>query len=108
MAPRETDLARAFREARIRALAYAKTLTRSLPLAEELVQGALAAAIDPDKSLWDPAIHPDLGSHVCNLVYSRYGNRKQSYGVRKASRELTDELRERDADPDDPLGLLLD
>jgi DNA-directed RNA polymerase specialized sigma24 family protein len=102
MSPPETELARAFREARKRALAYALTLTKSPPRAEDLVQSAMAAALDPDRSLWDPSVHPDLASHLCNLVLSRHGNESKSYRLKKASHRITDDIAARAADPGDP------
>jgi hypothetical protein len=50
------------------ALRYALYLTRNGHRAEELAAEAIAASVDPERSLWDPQGKVTLDQHVVNVV----------------------------------------
>ena len=76
--------------ARKRAMNRAVQLTKSVHKATELVDAAVADALDPDAHPWDPASGVDLGFHLCSLVWSRHGTELASYRVTHASERLTE------------------
>jgi DNA-directed RNA polymerase specialized sigma24 family protein len=77
------------RAAYVRGFTYALKLTRRKARADELVQSAMVAALD-GPTAWDPATHPAFDSHVCNLIWSHYGNASQSYEATHSEGALTD------------------
>lgn len=58
--------------------------------ATELVDAAVAEAIDPDARPWDPSLEPSLGEYLCTLVWSLHGNELTSYRVTHASERLSE------------------
>jgi hypothetical protein len=56
---------------------HAYSLTRNLADAKELAQGAMAKAIDPAASPWDPDEQPSLKEHLGSLVNSAVANRRR-------------------------------
>jgi hypothetical protein len=72
-----------------RALSYAMRLTGRKAHASELVQDSIVAALD-GPSAWDPTRHPAFDSHVCNLVWSRYGHSTDSYEALHSEGSVTD------------------
>ncbi len=77
-------------QARKRALARALKLTKSGPKAKALRDAAVAAALEPGSTPWDPA-HQTFGDYLCDLVWSRYGNESTSYRVTMASDRITED-----------------
>ena len=53
--------------------------TRSLPVAEDLVQSALAHAVDPDGRPWDPKGRVSLFSHVGSIMNGLAMNASRSF-----------------------------
>jgi hypothetical protein len=94
-------------EAVKRALKRAKELTRSKERSMELVQAAIAVAIDPERP-WDTAKHRTFADHLCDVVWSLHGNEVQSYRVTRASHELDEAAEEGGPPPSSsrPLALL--
>jgi DNA-directed RNA polymerase specialized sigma24 family protein len=61
-----------FHAARNKALIYAKYRTRSSSKAEELVDDAIAASFDPDRSPWDRKTEPDFGRHLVKAINNKW------------------------------------
>jgi len=79
-----------WQDAHKQALARALQLTKSKPKALEIRDAAVAAALAPDATPWDPA-RETFAQYLCDLVWSRYGNESKSYRVTRASDRITDE-----------------
>jgi DNA-directed RNA polymerase specialized sigma24 family protein len=59
-------------------LLHAYSLIRNLADAKEIAQEAMAKAIDPAGSPWDPDTQPSLKAHVGSLVNSAVANRRRA------------------------------
>jgi len=63
---------------RKRIVLYACSLTRNVADAKELAQEAMARAIDPAASPWDPDKERDLFLHIGSLMNSAVANRRRA------------------------------
>jgi hypothetical protein len=97
-----------WRDARKRALTRAFQLTRSKPKAADLVDTAIAAALEPTREPWDPARHTTFVAYLCDLVWSLHGTEIASYRVKLASERLEDAENECQPDSTRPEALLID
>jgi len=71
------------RNLRIKMIKLAMWHTRSLPAAEDLVQSALARAVDPNGRPWDPKGSVSLFSHVGSIINGLGTNASRSFHVRR-------------------------
>ncbi len=59
---------------------YAYRLTQNLPDAKELAQDGMTAAIDPQRSPWDPDRQPNLLLHIGSVMNSLVANGRRAAG----------------------------
>jgi hypothetical protein len=77
-----------WRAARRRVLTRALELTKSKPKALDLTDAAIAKALEPDTTPWDPQHHKTFADYLCDIVWSLHGNETKSYRVMHASARL--------------------
>lgn len=107
MARPDPALTQAIIKARRTALAYAYKLCHDVTLSKDLVQSAMEATFDPNRSPWKPEVEPDLAEHLCNVVWGHFGNHVKRWQNRMASEPLTDEILETQGVRLNPESLLL-
>jgi hypothetical protein len=80
-----------WRAVRRRAVVRALELTKSKPKAMELADAAIAKALEPETTPWDPAKHKTFADYICDLVWSAHGTEIASYRVTHASFALAED-----------------
>jgi DNA-directed RNA polymerase specialized sigma24 family protein len=81
--PNKHELRQRWARAMAVALRYALYRTRDRSLAEELAGAAVAAALDPERSPWDPQGTLTLDHHVVNLVREQIKAAREKERVRE-------------------------
>jgi hypothetical protein len=81
---------------RVRRAAWKRAwdLTHNVSRARELVDAAFADAVDPDANPWRVGDPKTLTQHICDRVWSRFGNQITSYEWQNVRDEYDDETME--------------